>query len=75
MQFLLNAQELSMPTARDLRQCLEHVRQRQFSEVRLIVGDDGPSLTMLINGASAWLMYLHNQDDVGFHSLNPSYQG
>ena len=75
MQFLLNAQELSLPTARDLRQCLEQVRQRQFSEVWLIAGVDGPSLTMLINGASAWLMYLQNQDDVGFHSLNPSYRG
>jgi hypothetical protein len=75
MQFLLNAQELSMPTARDLRQCLEQVRQRQFSEVWLIAGDDGPSLTMLINGASAWLMNLQNQDDVGFNSLNPSYHG
>lgn len=75
MQFLLNAQELSMPPARDLRQFLEEVRQRQFSEVWLIAGDDGPSLTMLINGTSAWLMYLQTQDDVGFHSLNPSYHG
>ena len=66
---------MSVPTAKDLRQCLEQVRQQQFSELWLIAGDDGPSLTMLVNGAYAWLMFLQNQDDVGFHSLNLSYHG
>ena len=75
MQVLLDAQEMSVPTAKDLRQCLEQVRQQQFSELWLIAGDDGPSLTMLVNGAYAWLMFLQNQDDVGFHSLNLSYHG
>lgn len=75
MQFILNDQEMSKPTPRDLRQCLEQVRQQRFSEVWLNAGDDGPSLTMFVNGVSAWLMYLQHQDDVGFHSLNPSYHG
>ena len=75
MQLLLNAQEMSLPTARDLCQLLEQVRQQQFSEMWLTTGDDGPSLTMLVNGSSAWLIYLQDQDDAGFHSLNPSYHG
>ncbi len=75
MQVLLDAQEMSVPTAKDLRQCLEQVRQQQFSELWLIAGDDGPSLTMFVNEAYACLMYLQNPDDSGFHSLNLSYHG
>jgi hypothetical protein len=75
MQILLDARDMSVSTAKDLRQCLEQVRQQQFSELWLIVEDDGPSLTMLVNGDYAWLMYLQNPDDTGFNSLNLSYQG
>jgi hypothetical protein len=75
MQVLLDAQEMSVPTPKDLRQCLEQVRQQQFSELWLFAGDDGPSLAMLVNETSAWLMYLQNPDDSGFHSLNLSYHG
>jgi hypothetical protein len=75
MQCALNGQEIPLTTARDLRQCFEQVCQRQFSELWLSIGDDGPSLTMLVNGTSAWLMYLQDQDDDGVHSQNPSYHG
>ena len=74
MQVLLDARDMSVSMAK-LHQCLEQVRQQQFSELWLDAGDDGPSLAMLVNGAYAWLMYLQYSGDVGFHSLNPSYQG
>jgi hypothetical protein len=75
MQLTLNAQEMPLRTRQDLHHCFEQVRQRQFSELWLTAGDDGPSLTMLVNGASAWLVYLQDQDDIGFHSFNLSYRG
>ncbi len=75
MHVLLDAQYMSVSMAR-LRQCFEQVRQQQFSELWLDVGDEGPSLAMLVNGTQAWLMYLcDHHGDPGFHSLNPSYHG
>jgi immunity protein Imm1 of predicted polymorphic toxin system len=51
------------------------VRSQQFSEVWLDTGEDGPSLTMLVNGERAWLMYLRHHEDAGFSSRNPEYSG
>jgi hypothetical protein len=72
----LNDQELSIATVSDLHQHLEQVRQQQFSEIWLITDDAGPSLTILVNGIHAWLMYLYNQEDAsGSISRNPYYSG
>src|SRR3954447_593601 len=35
----------------------------------------GPSLCVLKNGVNAWLMYLREEGDVGFHALNAYYDG
>lgn len=76
MQLHLNNQEVSITTVSDLHQYLEQVRQQQFSEIWLITDDDGPSLTILVNGIHAWLMYLYNQEDAsGSISRNPHYSG
>lgn len=53
MHVFLDAQKMSVCTARDLHQCLESLRQQQFNELWLTTAEDGPSLCMLVNGASA----------------------
>ena len=75
MQFQLDGQGIHHVDGIDLRQYLERVREQQFSEVWLNFGEEGPSMMMLVNGVHAWLMYLQDHDDPGFHSLNPSYHG
>ena len=37
--------------------------------------DDGQSMCALINGNQGWLMYLREEGDAGFHSINPNYGG
>ena len=75
MYLILNNQKILLTTIRELPQYFDKVRQRRFSELWITTGDNGPSLTMLINGESAWLMYLQNSNDSGFHTVNPSYNG
>ena len=76
MQLYLNNQEFPIATVNDLHQHLGRVSQQQFSEIWLITDNDGPSLTILVNGTHAWLMYLYNQEDSsGTISRNPSYSG
>ncbi len=69
MKLTWNAQDLPLTTIQDLHRCFEHIRQQEYSELWLTI-EDRPSLTVLINGTFAWLMYLQNPNDAGFHSLN-----
>jgi Immunity protein Imm1 len=72
MKFLFNGRTILITTMEDLRQQLRRIREQQFSEVWLDFGDEGPTLTMLVNGAHAWLMYLRDQNGAsGFSSRNP----
>ncbi len=71
MQFLFNGHTTLLTTMEDLRQQLQRIREQQFSEVWLEVGDEGPALAMLVNGTHAWLLYLYDQNgDPGFSSRN-----
>ena len=71
MQFLFNGHTTLLTTMEDLRQQLQRIREQQFSEVWLEVGDEGPALAMLVNGTHAWLLYLCDQNgDSGFSSRN-----
>jgi hypothetical protein len=76
MRFIFDNYPVSITSVEELRQQLERVRQQQFSEVWLDIGDEGPALAMLVNGPHAWLMYLRDrQGDPGFSSRNPHYIG
>ncbi len=76
MQFILDNRAVPITTVEELRQQLERVHQQQLSEVWLDAGEEGPALTMLVNGVHAWLMYLRDHDgDPGFSSRNPHYTG
>ena len=76
MQLTLNGHAAPIASVDALHQQLEQVRQQQYSEVWLDVGEEGPALMMLVNGDVAWLMYLSDlQADSSFHSCNPLYTG
>ena len=72
----VNGQEALVSAAADLGPYWQAVRRRQFSEVWLEAGNDGPALAMLVNGERAWLMYLRDREgDLGLSSRNPAYSG
>lgn len=76
MLFILDNLAISITSVEELRKHLERVHQRQFSEVWVDAGEQGPALLMLVNGSHAWLMYLrHHDGDTGFSSRNPHYTG
>jgi hypothetical protein len=76
MRLTINGQEAPVSTAADLRPFWQAVRGRQFSDVWLASGEEGPTLVMLVNGERAWLMYQRDQEgDLGLSSRNPDYIG
>ncbi|HEX9057179.1 MAG TPA: Imm1 family immunity protein [Ktedonobacterales bacterium] len=75
MRLEINGQEAEVASPADLRPYWDAVRRHQFSEVWLRVADEGPALAMLVNQPSAWLMYLGQDEDIGFSSRNPEYAG
>ncbi len=76
MRLTINGHEATVAATVDLRLYWQAVRGRQFSEVWLAAGEDGPALAMLVNGERAWLMYLRDQEgDPGLSSRNPDYAG
>jgi hypothetical protein len=76
MQLAINGQEATVSTAADLRPYWQAMRGRQFSNVWLNSGEEGPALAMLVNGGHAWLLCLRDREgDAGFSSRNPQYAG
>jgi hypothetical protein len=76
MRLTINGQGATVSAAADLHPYWQAVRGRQFSEVWLAAGEDGPALAMLVNGKRTWLMYLRDQEgDPGLSSRNPDYAG
>jgi hypothetical protein len=76
MLLRLNGQETTLTSSADLQAALNNVRQVQFSEMWLETPDDGPSLSMLVNGVSAWFIYFPDQvGHPGLSSRNEGYAG
>jgi len=59
----------------ELRTHLARLQENQFSEVWLTPSDGWPTLTALVNGSAAWLMYMRYEGDAGFSTRNPNYVG
>ena len=75
MRLVINGREGEVASVADVRPYWDAVRQQQFSEVWLRAADEGPALAMLVNEQDAWLMYLGQDEDIGFSSRNPEYAG
>jgi hypothetical protein len=80
MEFLvielrLNDRALDVTTVEQLGTALDVVDAEQAFELWASV-PTGPTMTMLRNGSSAWLMYMREAGDAGFRSSgNESRQG
>lgn len=76
MHLSANGQSATVSAVADLRSYWQAVRMRQFSEIWLDAGEDGPALAMLVNSERARLMYLRDREgDPGLSSRNPTYSG
>lgn len=72
MEFNLHGETVAIASLADLQQALARAQLLAQCELWLTMAVDaeqGPTLCMLKNGASAWLMYLSGQEDASFHSL------
>jgi len=58
-----------------LRTHLARLQDNQFAEVWLTPSAGWPTLTALVNGSAAWLMFLRYEGDAGFSTRNPNYVG
>ena len=76
LELTINGSAFEVRNLEDLKKVLSRAAEGQFSEVWLCKPQGGPSLCALINGESAWLMYLrHSEGDPGFSTRNPNYAG
>jgi len=69
IKFLVNNSVILVKSEMDLIGELEKLRNDQFCEI-WISGFGDSSLTVLMNQDKAFVMYLRNEDDGGFNSLN-----
>lgn len=75
MHVKVNGKGQYIDSVADLQPSWDEVRGRRFSEVWLEADGEGPSLSLLVNGDRAWLMYLPSDGSAGFSSRNPGYDG
>lgn len=50
------------------------MEKNQFREIWVFTEDE-QAMCALMNGAQGWLMYVREEGDAGFHSINPGYDG
>jgi hypothetical protein len=71
----INGQESSPVTWQDAEQAIAtYLLTHQYAEIWLRVGNT-LALAMFVNGTSAWLMFLLNQDEECYHTSNPEFEG
>jgi hypothetical protein len=70
----VSADENRAAQVRELVAFFEVARENQFAEI-WITHDPFPAMCALVNGGSAWLMYLRHDGDPGFSSRNPAFVG
>lgn len=75
MELKINKVLYQVSDADELQVHLAHVRRSQFAEVWMQHAANWPSISALINGDAAWLMYLRFEGDAGFSTRDPNYSG
>jgi len=75
MELKINKVQYEVSELDELQVRLPQIRRTQFSEVWLQHTDGWPALCALINGESAWLMFLRYEGDAGFSTRDPKYSG
>jgi hypothetical protein len=75
MELILNGESYEVASLGGLRYHLPKISERRFCEVWLNGESRWPAVCALVNGGSAWLMFLRVEGDSGFSTRNPKYQG
>lgn len=75
MELTLNGESYEVASLGGLRYHLPKIHERQFCEVWLYADSGWPAVCMLVNGSSAWIMFLREEGDAGFSTRNPKYDG
>lgn len=75
MELKINTVLYEVSELNELQVHLIHTRRRQFAEIWMQHAENCPSISALINGEAAWLMYLRFEGDAGFSTRNPKYAG
>jgi len=75
MELNINGESYEVASLGGLRYHLPKISERQFCEVWLYAESGWPAICALVNGSSAWLMFLREEGDSGFSTRNPNYAG
>jgi hypothetical protein len=75
MKLILNNEEREVSSPEELRTNLGAISRTQFSEIWMHASTNWPAICALINGDSAWLMFMRHEGDAGFSTRNPNYAG
>jgi hypothetical protein len=75
MELTLNGESYEVASVGGLRYHLPKISERQFCEVWLYAESGWPAICALVNGNSAWLLFLREEGDSGFSTRNPNYNG
>jgi Immunity protein Imm1 len=75
MELQINKVHYEVTELNELQVHLIHVCRRQFAEIWMQHAPESPTISALINGEAAWLMYLRFEGDAGFSTRNPNYSG
>ena len=75
MELKINKVQYEVSDLDELQLRFVQVRRTQFSEVWLQHNDGWPAIAALINGDSAWLMFIRHEGDARFSTRNPQYSG
>jgi len=75
MELKINKVLYEVSELNELQVHLLRVRRGQFAEIWMQHAANWPSISALINGEAAWLMYMRHDGDAGFSTRNPNYSG
>jgi len=75
MELNINGESYEVASLGGLRYHLPKISDTHFCEVWLYADSGWPAICALVNGGSAWLMFLREEGDSGFSTRNPNYSG
>jgi len=75
MELILNGESYEVASLGGLRYHLPKISERQFCEIWLYAESGWPAVCALVNGSSAWLMFLREDGDSGYSTRNANYAG
>jgi hypothetical protein len=74
-EITINGEVYETDSLDQLRTLLARLQENRFAEIWLAPADGWPTLTALVNGSAAWLMYLRYEGDSGYSTRNPNFGG